>query len=171
MRELEAMIAKCATIGGMQRSMLTFAMYLFLTPGALCADAPVAKVPHASIPVRLDGRVNEAEWRDAAIIRGALGNPGTAVYLKYDQESMWVGVRCFETKAGYPKAYARQPTDLLENDDSVQVVLGTTDSNERRSGRDKLRRLRRGHWPGGRRRGILLPVHGELGRVGIEVFH
>ena len=50
------------------------------------------------------------------------------MYLKYDQESLWVGVRCFETEAGYPKAYVRQPTDLLENDDSVQVVLGITDN-------------------------------------------
>jgi hypothetical protein len=128
MRELEAMIVKCAAIGGMQRSMLTFAIGLFLTRGALCADAPVAKVPHASIPARLDGRVDEAEWRDAAIIRGALSNPGAAVYLKYDQENLWVGVRCFETEAGYPKAYVRPPTDLLENDDSVQVVLGIADN-------------------------------------------
>jgi hypothetical protein len=95
MRELEAMIAKCAAVGGMQRSMLIFAMCLFLTRGALCADAPVARVPHASIPALLDGRVDEAEWRDAAIIRGALSNPGAAVYLKYDRESLSVGVRCF----------------------------------------------------------------------------
>jgi hypothetical protein len=39
-------------------------MCLFLTRGALCADAPVAKVPHASIPALLDGRVDEAEWRE-----------------------------------------------------------------------------------------------------------
>lgn len=123
------MNVKCATIGGMERSMLIVAVCLSLSRGALCADAPVAKVPHVSIPVRLDGRVNEAEWGDAAIISGgALGNPGTAVYLKYDQESLWVGVRCFEIEAGYPKAYVRQPTDLLENDDSVQVVLGITDN-------------------------------------------
>ena len=126
--ELEKMNVKCAAIGAMERSMLIFAVCFSLCRSALCADAPVAKVPHASIPVSLDGRVNEAEWRDAAIIRGALGNPGTAVYLKYDQESLWVGVRCFETEAGYPKAYVRQPTDLLENDDSVQVVLGITDN-------------------------------------------
>jgi hypothetical protein len=127
MRDFEAMIVKYAAIGGVQRSMLTLAMCLLLAPGAFCADAPVAKVPRASIPVRLDGRVGGAEWRDAAIVRGTLSYPGAAVYLKYDRESLWVGVRCFETQAGYPKAYARQPADLLENDDSVQVVLGIAD--------------------------------------------
>jgi hypothetical protein len=55
-------------------------------------------------------RLNEAEWGDAAIIRGGLGDPGAAVYLKYDQDNLWVGVRCFETAAGYPKAYVRKPT-------------------------------------------------------------
>ena len=122
------MNVKCAALGGMKRATWIVTVCLSLGRSALWADAPVVKVPHASMSVNLDGRMNESEWRDAAIIRGALGNPGTAVYLKYDQESLWVGVRCFETEAGYPRAYVRQPTDLLENDDSVQVVLGITDN-------------------------------------------
>jgi hypothetical protein len=119
---------KSAVIGAITRSVLIFAVCLSLSHGALCADAPAVKVPYSSIPVSLDGRVHEAEWGAAAIIRGGLGNPGAAVYLKYDQDSLWVGVRCFENAAGYPKAYVRKPTDLLENDDSVQVVLGITDN-------------------------------------------
>jgi hypothetical protein len=122
------MDVKTAAMGAIERFVLIFAVCLSLCHGALCADAPAVKVPYSSIPVSLDGRPNEAEWGDAAIIRGGLGDPGTAVYLKYDQDNLWVGVRCFETAAGYPKAYVRKPTDLLENDDSVQVVLGSTDN-------------------------------------------
>jgi hypothetical protein len=115
---------------------LILTVYFSLVRGAAGADVPAVKVPYATIPATVDGRMNEAEWRDAAIIRGALGDPGAAVYLKYDQENLWVGVRCFEIAAGYPKAHARKPTDLLENDDSVQVVLGITDgaSGERGAG-------------------------------------
>lgn len=101
----------------------------------LFADGPVVNVPYAKTAVVLDGRVNEAEWIDSAIIRnihvfgnGRLAYPTTTVYLKYDGRNLWLGARCFETEKGYPKAHRRQPTDLLSNDDSVQLVLGVSDN-------------------------------------------
>ncbi len=92
---------------------------------------PRANIPVLAEKVTLDGRLSEGEWDDAAVIRSIqkLGNAGlaeprTTVYLKYDRDRLWVAARCQESEAGYPLAHQREPTDLLSNDDSVQVVLG-----------------------------------------------
>jgi len=89
----------------------------------------------AARPVAIDGRIGRAEWEGAAVVR-RLWLPGNAALLpmptefllQYDETQLYVAARCTESEEGYPKAFLRQPTDLLSDDDAVQVVLGTADS-------------------------------------------
>jgi len=101
---------------------------------AQAAGPPEARVPFASVPVALDGRLAPGEWRDAAVVDGLwlLGGtqqlePATRLFLKHDGEALLVAARCTENGSGYPRAFPRRPTDLLTDDDAVQVVLGTAD--------------------------------------------
>jgi hypothetical protein len=111
------------------------AFALIMSPSlALAGSVPEARVPYSSSAVNLDGRVSDAEWDDAAVISDIrlMGSskqlrPGTLFHLKHDNKFLFVAVRCFETTPGYPKASRRQPTDLLTDDDAVQVILGTAD--------------------------------------------
>ncbi len=113
--------------------------------GTVFAAAPNMNVPFSSHRVVIDGKVTNAEWQDAAVVyanRDSKGpavsllggqainpRPSTIAYLKYDNDALLVGVRCSENQPGYPKAYHRKPTDLLCDDDAVQVVLGIADEN------------------------------------------
>lgn len=114
---------------------IAIAIGLVTGPGLAQAEGvPEARVPCSSATVELDGRMSHAEWDDAAAVadvrlmgRQERLRPGTRFYLKHDNENLLVGVRCFETAPGYPKASRRDPTDLLTDDDAVQVVLGTAD--------------------------------------------
>ena len=101
---------------------------------AQSAGPPEARVPFASVPVALDGRLSAGEWGDAAVVARfwLVGGtrplePPTRLYLKHDGGALLVGVRCTEDQPGYPQAFPRRPTDLLTDDDAVQVVLGTAD--------------------------------------------
>jgi len=96
---------------------------------------PVLRVPLAPRAVAIDGHIGRAEWEGAAVVR-RLWLPGNAtalpvpteLLLQYDPANLYLAARCTESEQGYPKAFPRQPTDLLNDDDAVQVVLGTADS-------------------------------------------
>ncbi len=115
-----------------------------------CAGTPAMAAPNVNVPfsshrVAIDGNVRDADWQDAAVIyanrdwRGAVVTitggvtlnirPDTKVYLKYDNDTLLVALRCVENEPGYPKAYPRKSTDVFTDDDAVQVVLGTADEN------------------------------------------
>ncbi|MCH2118381.1 MAG: DUF6067 family protein, partial [Pirellulales bacterium] len=119
------------------KSSLWFAIALSLVveAGPARGDAPPeVYVPHSRVAVDLDGKLSAAEWDDAATVADLRLTatqqplqPGTRFYLKWNQGNLLVGVRCFETAPNYPKASRRNPTDLLTDDDAVQVILGTAD--------------------------------------------
>ena len=97
-------------------------------------EQPNAKVPRLSQTVRVDGLLAPGEWGDAAAIRDiqTFGNAGpaepyTTFYLKYDVQTLWIAARCTENDPSYPVAHRREVTDLLSNDDSIQIVLGVWD--------------------------------------------
>jgi hypothetical protein len=100
------------------------------------APDPTVRVPRAVAQAKLDGKLTPGEWDDAAVVR-SFWLPGntrplpmpTTFYLKYDAEHLWVGVHCVEQETGYPQAHPRKPTDLLSDDDAVQVVLGVADEH------------------------------------------
>lgn len=112
--------------------------------GALTAMLPVSAViaqPELAVPFRasaptIDGRAGFGEWQGAAVVRN-LWLPGnlrllaqpTEFLLQYNADCLFVAALCHESEAGYPHAFPRQPTDLLTDDDAVQVVLGTADEH------------------------------------------
>jgi len=107
---------------------------IIAVPISASAGDPVLRVPYANTSVRLDGKIGKAEWNDAAVLRNIhvrgnsrLAYPATTIYVKYDKDNLWVAAECVEGQDGYPKAHRRKPTDLLTNDDSLQVVLGISD--------------------------------------------
>lgn len=111
---------------------------------AFAAPEPTVRVPVAPAPVTLDGRLAAGEWDRAAVVRNCwlTGNErplpvATVFRLQYEAEHLLVAVACAETEAGYPRAFRRPPTDLLTDDDAVQVVLGLAD--ERVVARDVLK--------------------------------
>lgn len=113
----------------------TAGLALLISSITAASGVPEASVPFSSLAVKLDGRVSEAEWSDAALLsdirrmgsRESLQH-GTRFYLKHDNRFLLVAVRSFENSSGYPKSARRKPTDLLTNDDAVQVILGTANS-------------------------------------------
>ncbi|NPV47271.1 MAG: hypothetical protein HPY69_09950 [Armatimonadetes bacterium] len=103
---------------------------------AVAAPEPTVCIPPSAAPVTLDGRLAPGEWDEAAVLRN-LWLPGnerplpvaTVFRLKHEAEHLLVAVVCAETEPGYPKAFRRGPTDLLSDDDAVQVVLGLADEH------------------------------------------
>ena len=85
-------------------------------------------------PVVLDGRLDEESWNKADVIGNFLqrdpeeGMPSseqTEVRVLYDQENLYFGVRCFESRAeGILATELRRDNDFA-NDDSFAVILDT----------------------------------------------
>ncbi len=85
-------------------------------------------------PVVLDGRLDEESWNKADVIENFLqrdpeeGMPAserTEVRVLYDQENLYFGVRCFESRAeGILATELRRDNDFA-NDDSFAVILDT----------------------------------------------
>ncbi|MDR1283574.1 MAG: hypothetical protein LBK99_22545 [Opitutaceae bacterium] len=106
-------------------------------------ELPAANIPRSTVPVTLDGRIDPAEWRGSALLYPAMQinqadaherptprDPGanrTTVYLKHDDQHIYVAVDCAETRPGYPEAQPRPPGGNFFQDDAVQVVLGLAD--------------------------------------------
>jgi len=97
-------------------------------------EPPEAGIPRLSKTVTLDGVLAAEEWIDAAVVRNirTFGNAGpaephTTFYLKFDERALWIAARCEENDHRYPVAHHREVTDLLSNDDSIQIVLGVWD--------------------------------------------
>ncbi|MBE6383441.1 MAG: hypothetical protein E7049_10600 [Lentisphaerae bacterium] len=104
--------------------------------------APVADIPFDPSAVEIDGEMGESEWSAAAVLRDIrplgsayAGSCRTEFRVKHDGETVYVAVRCFETKAGYPLGFVRPWKDsFFRNDDCVEVVLGRPDPELRDRG-------------------------------------
>lgn len=112
---------------------------LFLAAGAVypAFAEPHGDIPKLKTPVKLDGKVDDAEWSDAARFRRIWkqdnrvpGEPETEFRLKYDQDALYVAAVGTENDPGYPAASPRGWNDLLfPTEDSFSVVLGLADRN------------------------------------------
>lgn len=106
---------------------------------------PSAAVPYLSVPVTLDGRVGAEEWNDAALLRAAdsilqskshasrsmkISDPATEIRVKYDAQSVYIGVVCHEERNDFPRAEPRPADGNFYMDDAVQVVFGLAEQNE-----------------------------------------
>lgn len=111
---------------------------LFLT-FALFAQKSVRAV-RIDQPLRIDGRLDEAVWRNAVPITDFVQrepNPGqsaserTEVYILYDQKHIYIGFRCYDDPQKITAKELKRDISLAQ-DDRVQIIFDTF--RDRRTG-------------------------------------
>lgn len=112
-----------------------------LVAGSLTAAAEepsgedyLASVPRLSSPPELDGRLDDAAWRDARVLdgfvqidpdEGAPATEATEIFLGYDERNLYLGVRCHDSEPDKVVANVMTRDDSLINEDYVELVLDT----------------------------------------------
>jgi hypothetical protein len=94
---------------------------------------PEIRAVFTATPPTIDGSLNDDEWKEASIINELFQrepNPGkpvsekTEFYFLYDQNNIYIGIRCFDDPEGITaKELARDVS--LGDDDRVQIILDT----------------------------------------------
>jgi len=116
-----------------------------LLPGLFCteliasdqAGSPreirAARLPAGEKP-RIDGLLDDAVWANAAVTgdflqrdpeEGAPATESTDVRVLYDQDSLYFGVRCYDSRPSLIRATELRRDDALDNDDSFSLLLDT----------------------------------------------
>ncbi|NNF14111.1 MAG: carbohydrate binding family 9 domain-containing protein [Gemmatimonadetes bacterium] len=88
-----------------------------------------------AVPPTLDGILEEGVWERAERLEnfvqqepdeGAPSSERTVVYLLYDAENLYVGVRAWDTSArGVNATEMRRDSDRLLEEDNIQIILDT----------------------------------------------
>lgn len=83
-------------------------------------------------PPHIDGRLSEAVWEEAAVIsdftqaepdEGSRPSEKTRVYLLYDSDALYIGIRAYDTEPDRIVAKERQRDISLDGDDTIAIVL------------------------------------------------
>jgi hypothetical protein len=114
---------------------LALAASLLLSPDATAQEVQIIR---ASGSILIDGRLDEAAWRDAGSIttftqlQPAVGEPAsqrTVVRILYDDRRVYFGIDCRDTNpAMISKRITRRDGEVWE-DDAVALVLDTFDDD------------------------------------------
>ncbi len=101
---------------------------------ALASDRPCLTVARTSHPPTIDGVISPGEWDNAARIGGlltygaqAVAQPGSTVFLTYDDRALYVAVICAEPDPTRPHGFVRAHDDRVFEDDCVQVFVAPED--------------------------------------------
>lgn len=103
-------------------------------PSAAGDNSPRVRVVRTTAPPVIDGHLTEAVWAGAAEIsaftqaepdEGAPPSEQTSVFLLYDSEFLYIGVRAFDSAPEKIVAKARQRDSDLDGDDSLALALDT----------------------------------------------
>jgi hypothetical protein len=95
------------------------------------AGRPTLNAVRAAQPPNVDGRLDDAIWRDAALIdsfvqeepiEGAPATEQTEVRIAYDNERIYFGIHAHYSDIGLMRTN-RSDRDQLDNDDTVTVYL------------------------------------------------
>jgi hypothetical protein len=95
-------------------------------------------VPKRDLDLRIDGRLSEADWNEAALLTGfSQYNPvdrlpaedSTEVLVMYDDHAIYFGVRAFEPH-GSPQARLSD-RDKIGGDDNITFILDTFNDKRR----------------------------------------
>lgn len=105
------------------------------SPGAGEPVADTLVVPRIEGPIRLDGRIGDAEWKGARVLKlrqsqpdfGAEPSQRTEVLVGYTETHLYLACRCYD--AGEPVAPSFK-RDFSGWSDWFQIVLDTFDDNE-----------------------------------------
>ena len=93
-----------------------------------------ARALRAGAPPRIDGRLDDPAWAEAAGAGGFIqrepeeGRPATErteVRILYDDETIYFGVRCFDREAGRIVANEMRRDAELESNDTFEILLDT----------------------------------------------
>lgn len=114
------------------RFSLNISVLIFISTFSVSAQ-PEIKAVYTDTPPFIDGRINEGVWSKAAIITELFqrepenGNPvseKTEFLFLFDQNNIYVGIRCFDDPGGITaKELARDVS--LGDDDRVQIIFDT----------------------------------------------
>ena len=109
-------------------------LVLLASSGACLAaeERPLLLVPATDNPPKIDGRIEPAEWADAAVVTGfiqpqssLLTPPGGAVYVKHDAERLYLAFHCTLLPGMTPTRRHRRRDDPVYMD-SHQIELWLT---------------------------------------------
>ncbi len=98
-------------------------------PTGVAAARPTVTALRVDAPPRIDGRLDDPPWRAAASVHdfvqsrpveGDAASERTDVYLAYDSEHLYVGIRAHYTSPDLIRA-TRVDRDRTESDDSVTI--------------------------------------------------
>ena len=85
-------------------------------------------------PPVIDGLLDDATWQDAAVIHsfrqvepveGADPSERTVAYLAYDDDNIYIGVRCFDSEPEKIVAHQLVEDSFLLNEARINVMLDT----------------------------------------------
>lgn len=102
-------------------------------PSTIAAEAkplPVAEIPYVQNKPEIDSRLNDAAWKDAAILPRPFLSTGsgrsdisTEIRLAYDDEALYIAYVNDEPRIDRMHISSRQGTEFLQVDDTVQIFL------------------------------------------------
>jgi hypothetical protein len=101
---------------------------------------PPLTVPRAAGKIAMDGKLDDAAWRQAAVLDtffetypadNTEPKAKTVVYLTYDETYFYIGVHAFDPEPGQIRAPFVERDNVVGTDDNVAIFLDTR--NDRRS--------------------------------------
>lgn len=102
------------------------------TPAA--APRPAVEMVRIEAPPVIDGRLDDVAWSTAALlgelrqvepVEGAPATERTEVRLLYDEEHLYIGVRCFDSQPEGIIATQSSRDAKLDYDDRIEIILDT----------------------------------------------
>ncbi|HGE70911.1 TPA: hypothetical protein ENX78_08760 [Candidatus Poribacteria bacterium] len=97
---------------------------------------PQIKVMKTLDPPKIDGHLDDNSWKNASKIEDfvwadGIGKPfeGTEAYLLWDDQNLYIGVRCFESNMSQIKITHTERDNWLWEDDNVQLLINPTPNN------------------------------------------
>lgn len=100
----------------------------------LTRPLPVLCAPKSLDPVQIDGKLDDAAWREAAAAElrpsgaGVRLSERTYSYVTYGPDSLYIGFRCMQSMMGEIVARGKDRDDNLWQDDCVEVFLCPADT-------------------------------------------
>ena len=93
-----------------------------------------ARAVRAAGPIKIDGRLDEPAWAEAAgaggfvqrePAEGQQATERTEVRILYDAETIYFGIRCFDSEPGRIVANEMRRDAMLESNDFVEILIDT----------------------------------------------
>ena len=118
----------------MKSKCVTAVLLLVMAPAALIAAPRSVTAQRSEEPPLIDGRVNEEQWNQAPAaseflqqwpVQGAPASERTEVRFLYTEDTLYIGVICFDSEPGQIVDTQSQRDGDLDNSDSILIVLDT----------------------------------------------